>query len=63
VQRIAVRIDLRRPEGDPPLRVGMSAHVEIDTGHSRTIGDLFAGLGRALGFGSGTATARDDRRP
>jgi len=63
VQRIAVRIDLRRPEGDPPLRVGMSFHVAIDTGHSRTIGDLFAGLGRALGFGSGTATARDDRRP
>ena len=36
VQRIAVRIVLEPQAGDPPLRDGMSADVEIDTGpHSR----------------------------
>lgn len=32
VQRIAVRIVLDDPAGEPPLRSGMSAGVEIDTG-------------------------------
>jgi len=36
VQRIAVRIALEPKAGDPPLRDGMSADVEIDTGkHTR----------------------------
>jgi membrane fusion protein, multidrug efflux system len=36
VQRIPVRITLDRKDGDPPLRDGMSATVEIDTGpHTR----------------------------
>jgi membrane fusion protein, multidrug efflux system len=36
VQRIAVRIAIERRDGDPPLRDGMSATVDIDTGkHSR----------------------------
>jgi membrane fusion protein, multidrug efflux system len=36
VQRIAVRIVLEPKAGDPPLRDGMSADVEIDTGkHTR----------------------------
>ena len=36
VQRIPVRIALDRAEDDPPLRDGMSANVEIDTGaHTR----------------------------
>lgn len=30
-QRIPVRLKLKRRAGDPPLRIGMSAHVEIDT--------------------------------
>ncbi|MFO1354612.1 MAG: HlyD family secretion protein [Gammaproteobacteria bacterium] len=44
VQRIPVRIRLDTRPGDPPLRAGMSANVEIDTGaHSR----LAAWLGRS----------------
>ena len=36
VQRIAVRIVLEPGAGDPPLRDGMSANVDIDTGtHTR----------------------------
>jgi multidrug resistance efflux pump len=31
VQRIPVRITLETAHDDPPLRVGMSASVEIDT--------------------------------
>jgi len=48
VQRIPVRISVKCKEGDPPLRVGMSTTVEIDTGHSRTFNDLLkaAGLGK-----------------
>ncbi len=40
VQRIPVRIRIDREDGDPILRAGMSANVEIDTGHRRSIGDL-----------------------
>ena len=31
VQRVPVRLELERREGDPPLRAGMSVQVEIDT--------------------------------
>jgi membrane fusion protein (multidrug efflux system) len=41
VQRIPVRIRIDRKEGDPALRAGMSVEVEIDTGHRRTLHDLF----------------------
>jgi len=45
VQRIPVRIALERQDGDPPLRDGMSATVEIDTGpHTRF--DRWFGRGR-----------------
>jgi membrane fusion protein (multidrug efflux system) len=40
VQRISVRIRIEPQPGDPVLRSGMSANVEIDTGHRRSIGDL-----------------------
>jgi membrane fusion protein (multidrug efflux system) len=40
VQRIPVRIEVERTELDQPLRAGMSAEVEIDTGHTRQLGDL-----------------------
>ncbi|MDP6885016.1 MAG: HlyD family secretion protein, partial [Rhodospirillales bacterium] len=33
VQRLPVRLELRTGPNDPPLRAGMSAAVEIDTGH------------------------------
>jgi membrane fusion protein (multidrug efflux system) len=41
VQRIPVRVELDVKPGDPPLRAGMSADIDIDTGHVRTLSDLF----------------------
>lgn len=41
VQRIPVRIRVDRMPGDPPLRAGMSADIDIDTGHVRALSDLF----------------------
>ena len=52
------RVAVSCREGDPPLRVGMSTTVEIDTGHSRSIGGLLAGLGKSLGLSSASATAK-----
>jgi membrane fusion protein (multidrug efflux system) len=37
VQRLQVRLQLEPLEGAPPLRAGMSAVVEIDTGHQRPL--------------------------
>jgi membrane fusion protein (multidrug efflux system) len=58
VQRIPVRIAVQCRASDPPLRVGMSTTIEIDTGHSRSFGDLLAGIGKTLGFSSASATAK-----
>ena len=41
VQRIPVRIRVERKPGDPELRAGMSVEAGIDTGHRRTLADLF----------------------
>jgi len=41
VQRIPVRIVVERHPDDPPLRAGMSVEATIDTGHRRSIADLF----------------------
>ena len=41
VQRIPVRIVVQRKDGDPELRAGMSVEAEIDTGHRRTLSELF----------------------
>jgi membrane fusion protein (multidrug efflux system) len=41
VQRIPVRIRVDHRPGDPVLRAGMSVIVEIDTGHRRSLRDLF----------------------
>ena len=41
VQRIPLRITVERRAGDPELRAGMSVVVEIDTGHRRTLADLY----------------------
>ena len=41
VQRLPVRVRIDRQPGDPPLSAGMSADVTIDTGHTRTLSDLF----------------------
>jgi membrane fusion protein (multidrug efflux system) len=40
VQRLPVRVRIDRQPADPPLRAGMSASVDIDTGHVRHLGDL-----------------------
>jgi membrane fusion protein (multidrug efflux system) len=45
VQRIPVRTSVNCREGDPPLRVGMSTTIEIDTGHRRTFSDLLKMIG------------------
>jgi membrane fusion protein (multidrug efflux system) len=41
VQRIPVRINCQRKPDDPELRAGMSVEAEIDTGHRRSLHDLF----------------------
>ncbi len=41
VQRIPLRVRLDRAPGDPELRAGMSAVVDIDTGHVRHLADLW----------------------
>jgi membrane fusion protein (multidrug efflux system) len=40
VQRIPVRVRVNVDSQSPPLRAGMSATVEIDTGHRRSLSDL-----------------------
>jgi len=44
VQRVPVRIKVTNSKDAPPLRAGMSANVDIDTGYRRTIGGLFQSL-------------------
>ncbi|KAB2698943.1 HlyD family secretion protein [Ochrobactrum sp. Kaboul] len=47
VQRIPMRVSIDNKNGQPPLRVGMSVNVEVDTGHPRGlprfITNLFGG--------------------
>lgn len=57
VQRIPVRVAVTCREGDPPLRVGMSTTVEIDTGHSRSVGSLLTNLARTFGLSPSSASA------
>ena len=57
VQRIPVRVSVICREGDPPLRVGMSTTVEIDTGHSRTLGGLLNSAAKWLGLSGASASA------
>jgi membrane fusion protein (multidrug efflux system) len=45
VQRIPLRVRVDTTDGAPPLRAGMSAEVEIDTGHERQLSDLLGWLG------------------
>ena len=40
VQRVPIRLAVQIPADAPPLRTGMSATVEIDTGHRRQLADL-----------------------
>ncbi len=40
VQRIPMRVRIDDLEGKPPLRVGMSVTVDVDTGHARGLPDF-----------------------
>lgn len=41
VQRVPVRVQVEPEDGVPPLRAGMSVVASIDTGHRRSLADLF----------------------
>jgi membrane fusion protein (multidrug efflux system) len=49
VQRIPMRVLVNNAPGKPPLRVGMSVEVNVDTGHARGFPSFIADL-----FGSGS---------
>jgi membrane fusion protein (multidrug efflux system) len=57
VQRIPVRLSVACREGDPPLRVGMSTTVEVETGHTRSLASLWAGLSSASASAPASAPA------
>jgi len=40
VQRIPMRVRVEETDGKPPLRVGMSVTVDVDTGHRRGVPDF-----------------------
>ena len=40
VQRIPLRVRIEDMQGKPPLRVGMSVAVDVDTGHARGLPDF-----------------------
>jgi membrane fusion protein, multidrug efflux system len=44
VQRIPMRVRIEDMEGKPPLRVGMSVTVDVDTGHARGLPDFITRL-------------------
>jgi membrane fusion protein (multidrug efflux system) len=48
VQRIPMRVLVNNAPGKPPLRVGMSVELNVDTGHARGFPSFITGL-----FGSG----------
>ena len=49
VQRIPMRVLVNNVPGKPPLRVGMSVEVSVDTGHARGFPSFISGL---IGSGS-----------
>src|SRR5260370_2647344 len=49
VQRIPMRVLVKNAPGKPPLRVGMSVEVNVDTGHARGFPRFVTSL-----FGSGS---------
>jgi len=50
VQRVPIRLAVQMPADAPPLRTGMSATVEIDTGHRRALGGLLASARQFIGI-------------
>ncbi len=52
VQRVPVRIALDAHDGAPALRAGMSAVVDIDTGHKRVLSELWGVAAQAASGGT-----------
>ena len=50
VQRIPVRIVVKGYDATPVLRAGMSVDAEIDTGHKRSLGELWRDLCGLVGM-------------
>src|ERR1700730_3047519 len=50
VQRVPIRLSVQMPADAPPLRTGMSANVQIDTGHRRALGDLLDSARQFVGM-------------
>ncbi len=57
VQRVPVKVQLDDGQDVPPLRAGMSAGVEVDTGHARGLPDFISRPLAALGLGGGPVVA------
>lgn len=57
VQRVPVRVHLEDGQALPALRAGMSAAVEVDTGHARGLPRPAQRVLAALGLAGGTAAA------
>jgi membrane fusion protein (multidrug efflux system) len=49
VQRIPVRLFFDQPANHPPLRAGMSVKISIDTGHQRSLRELWRDLTAIFG--------------
>ena len=49
VQRVPVKLRLKLPPGMPSLRAGMTATVEIDTGHERKLGIIIKRVLASIG--------------
>jgi membrane fusion protein (multidrug efflux system) len=54
VQRIPMRVRVDNASGKPPLRVGMSVSLDVDTGHARGLPRFISGL-----FGASTAAGAE----
>jgi membrane fusion protein (multidrug efflux system) len=52
VQRIPMRVSITDADGKPPLRVGMSTEVEIDTGHVNGMPKFLSNLLKSSGLES-----------
>ncbi len=50
VQRVPIRLTVQMAADAPPLRTGMSATVEIDTGHERHLADLWQSARQFVGM-------------
>src|SRR6202045_3759403 len=53
VQRIPMRVSVNNEPGKPPLRVGMSVEVNVDTGHERGLPTFLTGWFRSSETGHG----------